>query len=118
MNKRINMKMTKRYEKAFKIIINEDKKLAAEIIKHVELLEKDKLEQLNLDYIKRSKPKYKIMEIIIKSPQSYRVFYVYLTISGTDILLVDGRRKKVDRFSSDYFKELDKVIDVYISENY
>lgn len=117
MDKTYNMKMTKRFEKALKTVASEDKKLAAEIISKIELLESNKLEQLNIDSIKRKKGKHKIMEVIIYYPQNYRVFFVYIVERENEILLVDGKKKKKQKLSSDYFNSLDNAIDNYFAEN-
>lgn len=115
MDKTYNIKMTKRFERAIKAVNSEDKRLTATIIKKIEILEDNKIEQLDIEQIKRKGSHHRIMELKIKSPQNYRVFYVYLLEQNNEILLVDGRRKKVNKFPNRYFEDLDRVIEDYLN---
>lgn len=113
------IKMSSKADKALRAIAKEDKKLFAEIIQKIKLLESGKFEQLDIESIKRSKEKYKIKEIRIFHPGSYRIFYIHINNECNEILIVDGQRKKVDKFNSNYFKTLDKCIEnelIYINE--
>ena len=117
MDKTYNIEMTKKFEKAMRSVASEDKKLAAEVFKQIDLLESNKHEQLTIELIKRKKGKHKIWEVKIYNPQSFRIFFVYIVEKDNEILLVDGRKKKQDRFSNEYYNDLDKAIDNYIAEN-
>ena len=101
-------------EKAIKQISNESKKLFAEIVKKIEFFQNGEHEKLDLSPIKRKNGKYKISEMKIKSPESYRIFYVSIDEQKKRIILIDGKRKKVQAFKASYFTVLDKTLDQYL----
>lgn len=101
-------------DKELRKIKTEDKKLFAEIRYKLEQLAKGNYDALNIKPIKR-KNGYHIQEIVIKSPNSYRVFYFEIAIKDK-IWIIDGRRKKVNAFDSAYFKVLDKRIEAILED--
>lgn len=101
-------------EKAIKQISKENKKLFAEIVKKIEFFQNGEHEKLDLSPIKRKAGKYKLCEIKIKGPESYRIFYVSIDEQNKRIILIDGKRKKVQAFKASYFAVLDKTIDQYL----
>jgi len=105
-----NIDITDRAKKALKKLVNKDNELLAEINNKIIQLAKGNHELLDLKPIKRKKKKYNINEIRIKSPISYRVFYVHIFEKNNNILIVDGRKKKVSKFKSKYFDQLDLCI--------
>jgi predicted nucleic acid-binding Zn-ribbon protein len=109
--------ITSKAKHAFNKLKKNDDNLLAEIFKKIELLEKGKLEALDIRHIKRKNGKHRIEEIRIRQPSSYRVFYIHLLWKRNEIIIVDGRKKKVGKFPPTYFKELDKCIDEYLKSN-
>ena len=109
---------TNRYGNALKKLASKDKQLFAEVLKKTELLKKGINEGLVLKPIMRKTGKYEIQEIVIRQPSSYRVFFVIFKVERNKILLVDGRKKKVPKFKSEYFKILDKCIDEHFKKNW
>ena len=108
--------LTGKFKSALNKISKKDPKLFAEVNERIKLLEDDYTDQLDIKQIHSINGKYKIQEIVIKYPSSYRVFYIQVKIDGDSILLVDGRRKKVTKFKADYFKELDKCIEDHLND--
>ena len=106
--------VTNKFKKSFSKISKKDPKLFAEANEQIKLLGDGYNEQLTIKPINRKNGKYKIQEIVIKYPSSFRVFYIQVKIEYDDILLVDCRRKKVRKFKSDYFVNLDKCIDEHL----
>ena len=76
LDNKFSIEYTSKMEKALRQIAKEDRKLFAEIVKKIEFFQKGEHEKLTLAPIKRNQAKYKISEIKIKSPESYRIFYV------------------------------------------
>jgi len=74
-------------------------------------LENEEYDKLEIETITGVKLNNRIQEIKIKSPQSVRIFYSTFTKNGRVHIVVAIERKKKDRFSSDFFKMLDKRID-------
>ncbi|KDR96805.1 ParE toxin of type II toxin-antitoxin system, parDE [Peptoclostridium litorale DSM 5388] len=105
------IKLTKQAEKELKKLAKEDAQLFAEVNQKIKYLGEGKVEQLDIKPIRRKNKKNKILEIRIKYPSSYRVFYIEVEEVGSEILIVAGRRKKVDAFDDKYFRQLDKRID-------
>ena len=116
MDNKFSVEYTSKMEKALRQIAKEDKKLFAEIVKKIEFFQKGEHEKLTLAPIKRKQAKYKISEIKIKSPESYRIFYVCIDEKNKRVVFLDGQRKKVQAFKDDYFKVLDKALDIYLDE--
>lgn len=114
LDQKIDLEYTPKMEKALREIAKEDKRLFAEIAKKIGFLQNGELEKLDLSPIHRKHGKHQINEIRIKSPESYRVFYVCFDRKNNRYILVDGRRKKVQAFSSAYFQTLDAAVDRYI----
>ncbi len=104
----IDIEIISQAQKELEKIGKTDKRLYAEIIKKLEQMEKGNFEVLDIKNIKRDKG-FDIMEIRIKFPSSYRVFYFEI-LKKEKIWIIAGIRKKVDALSSDYFKMLDERI--------
>ena len=104
-------------EQVIKKLEKEDASLLASIINKMELLRDGKKEMLDLKPIHRSNGKYQINEIRIHNPGEVRVFYSTVDINGKKIVIVDIKRKKQQRFDSNYFKILDKRIAKAIEDN-
>lgn len=115
MDKFFSIEYTTKMEKALRQVAKQDKKLFAEIAKKLEFFKNGEYEKLDLAPIKRKNGMYKISEIRIKSPESYRIFYVAIDEEKQRVIFVDGKRKKVNAFKNSYFNTLDKAIDDYIS---
>ena len=116
MDNRFSIEYTSRMEKALRQISKEDKKLFAEIFKRIEFFKNGEHDRLDIAPIKRKQGKYKISEIKIKSPESYRIFYVCIDEKNKKIVFIDGKRKKVQAFKESYFKILDIAIENYLDE--
>ena len=110
----VEIEITKQAKKELSKLKDEDKKLFAEVRHKLEQLQKGNYEALNIKPIIRKKG-YNIQEIVIKSPGSYRIFYFEIVIKDK-IWIIDGRRKKVDAFDSEYFRVLDKRIEVILED--
>ncbi|MBK5252369.1 MAG: type II toxin-antitoxin system RelE/ParE family toxin [Peptostreptococcaceae bacterium] len=109
-----SIEITSKAEHAFIKLQKKDGILLAEIMKKIEMLEKGKPEALDIRPIIRKNGDYKINEIRIKHPNSYRLFYIQVYQNEDKIIIVDGRKKKVGKFPLKYFKELDKCINTYL----
>ena len=116
MDNKFSIEYTSKMEKALRQIAKEDRKLFAEIVKKIEFFQKGEHEKLTLAPIKRNQAKYKISEIKIKSPESYRIFYVCIDEKNKRVVFFFFQRKKVQAFKDDYFKVLDIALDIYLDE--
>lgn len=103
--------LTNKFKNSLRKIAKKDPKLFAEINEKIKLLEEGYTELLTIKPIRRRNGKYRIQEIVIRYPSSFRVFYIQIQIKGNKILLVDGQRKKVSKFKEGYFTMLDKCIE-------
>ena len=110
-----SIKTTPKIEKELAQIAKKDKKLFAEIYQKMNYIKNGNFEQLDIRKIKREKGKFNILEIRIMGSHSYRIFYIHLNQETHSILLVDGRKKKVNAFKSKYFRELDNYIETYLN---
>lgn len=109
------VELTKKAEKTFKKLAQKEKKLIATIYMKFEQLESGNFDALNIKAIKRKHGKYKINEVKIRYPSEFRIFYVCLNDFYKLILIVDGKKKKVNSLSSEYFTMLDSCIDKYLN---
>ena len=116
LDEKFNIEYTSKMEKALKKIAKDNKKLFAEIYKKIEFFQNGEHEKLDLAPIIRKKGKYKISEIRIKSPESYRVFYVSIDEKNNRVIFIDGRRKKVQAFKASYYDTLDKALEIYLDD--
>ena len=106
--------LTNRFKGSLEKIAKTDKILFAEVNERIKLLAEGYIEQLTIKPIKRKDGQYKVQEIVIRYPSSFRVFYIHVRMDEDAILLVDCRRKKVQKFPSEYFKDLDKCIEKHL----
>lgn len=109
MDNKFSIEYTSKMEKALRQIAKEDKKLFAEIVKKIEFFQKGEHEKLTLAPIKRKQAKYKISEIKIKSPESYRIFYVCIDEKNKRVVFLDGQRKKFKHLKMIILKSLIKL---------
>lgn len=112
-----NVDLTEKAKKSFKKLNGKDNALLAEVKKKLDLLAKGEFDSLTIKLIVRKKKTFKIKEIVIKSPNSYRIFYIHILERNNEILIVDGRKKKARKFSSSYFDKLDICIKNYLTKN-
>ncbi|MBK5263220.1 MAG: hypothetical protein JJE17_11745 [Peptostreptococcaceae bacterium] len=110
------MDLTNKFKSVLKKLSKNDPELFAEVHERMKLLEDGYTEQLTIKPINRENGKYKIQEIVINYPSSFRVFYIQVKMDGDNILLVDGQRKKVRKFKPNYFKQLDKCIKEHLND--
>lgn len=115
LDEKFNIEYTAKMEKALRTMANENKKLFAEIVKKIEFFQNGEHEKLDLAPIKRKNGKYKICEIKIKNPESYRVFYVSIDEKKKRVIFIDGKRKKVQAFKANYYDMLDKSLESYLN---
>jgi len=115
LGEKYKIEYTPRMEKALHKLGKEDKGLFAEVYKKMEAFEKGEFEKLVIKPIKRNKAKHQISEIVVKSPASYRIFYVVIDTENNTAVFADGKRKKKRKFSSTYFSQLDDSLDIYLS---
>tara|TARA_Y100001933_G_scaffold102139_1_gene102682 strand:- start:1151 stop:1498 length:348 start_codon:yes stop_codon:yes gene_type:complete len=108
--------LTSQAEKDFKKLQRSDRLLLAEVLKRIKLLENGKFENLDIKSIKRKNAKHKLLEIRIKYPNSYRIFYIELKTKSNGFLILSGRKKKVDKFNEDYFEVLDERADEFMQD--
>jgi len=102
------VEITKVAEKDLRDLAKTDKKLLAEVLKKLELLKSGNFDALDIKPIKR-KGKNKILEIKIKFPSSYRIFY-FEVVKKEMLYIISGVRKKVNKLPSKFFDKLDKRI--------
>lgn len=110
------VELTDKAKKAMKKLAGKNKELFAEVHKKIEQFAKGNYELLDLKPIIRKSKKNKIKEIRIKSPGSYRVFYIHISEENNSILIVDGREKKIRKFSFSYFDTLDQCIEEHFNK--
>lgn len=111
LNSEYKISLSGRAERSIRKIAKTDKKLAIEIYHKIELLSKGCFDALDIKSINRKNGKFKIHEIRIFHPNSCRIFYVYFENENNKILVVDSRKKKTQKFNSDYYNDLDKCIE-------
>ncbi len=107
----MKFKVLEKAEKAIKKLNTEDPKLVAEVIKRLDFLQHREFNRLDIEQIKRKNGKYKIQEIRIFHPGSLRVFFVEIFEAEGCTYIIDCRKKKKDRFDSEYFRNLDKYLE-------
>jgi mRNA-degrading endonuclease RelE of RelBE toxin-antitoxin system len=114
LEKEYKLEYTAKMEKSIRKLAEEDKELFAEVRMKLQLFQKGEFEKLEIKPIKRQKQKHKISEIVIKSPGSYRLFYVVIDTKNKTAVFIDGRKKKKQKFNTAYFSQLDKSLDRYL----
>lgn len=80
-----------------------------EVLKKLELLRKEKYEQLDIKPIVRSNNSIKLKEIRITGAKSSRIFYVLILEPEKEFIILDVVKKKKDRLDSSYFETLEAL---------
>lgn len=106
----LDVKLLEQAEKDLREIAKRDKSLVTEILTKIDNLKNEEYDKLEIETITGIKLNNRIQEIKIKSPQSVRILYSTFTKNGRVHIVVAIERKKKGRFSSDFFKMLDKRI--------
>ena len=111
MKLRMHLKILERAQKEIRKLTVKDPKLAAEVITRIQQLGNREFEKLEIRPIIRKNGKYKIQEIKIFHPSSFRIFYVEIFENDDCTYIIDCKKKKVNKFDNSYFKTLDRCLE-------
>lgn len=107
----MDFKILERAQRELKKLITKDSELSAAVVARIQQLKNGELEKLDIRPIIRKDGKYKIQEIRIFNPNSFRIFYVEIFEKDGCTYVIDCRKKKVNKFDSQYFKTLDRCLE-------
>lgn len=109
------LKISDKCKKSITNLSKADKKLGAELIKKIDLMKNGYSESLNIKPIKRKNAKHNIQELVIRNPINTRLFFITILIDNkNNIILLDCRKKKCDKFPPKYYRSLDKIADKFL----
>jgi len=111
MEKSMDFKILERAQRELKKLPTKDPELSAEVYTRIQQLRNGEFEKLNIRPIIRKNGKYKMKEIRIFNPNSFRIFFVEIFEKDGCTYVIDCRKKKVDKFDSEYFKTLDRCLE-------
>lgn len=108
------LKISDKCQKSINSLLKTNPKLVAELTRKIDLM-KNGYESLNIKPIKRKNAKHNIQELVIRNPVNTRLFFIDVLIDDkNNIILLDCRKKKCDKFPPKYYRSLDKIADKFL----